>query len=456
MSVASVIDRINTDFDLYLNDLLDWLAMPSISTQPDHLADMAQAAEWICQRLTDAGLSAEILPTAGHPAVLADSGPSDAATTVLIYGHYDVQPTGNDKLWTSPAFKPVVREGAVYVRGAADNKGQVFTHVCAVRAFKAANAALPVRVKFLIEGEEEIGSPNLGAFITEHRDRLACDYVAISDTAKFDADTPAITYGTKGLVYKEVRLFGPDRDLHSGSFGGSVANPATVLTGLIASLKDDDDRITIPGFYDDVRDLTPRERELMAALPFDEDAYRVQLGSPALHGEKGYTTLERRWARPTLDVNGLYGGYGGTGAATIIPASAGAKVSMRLVPDQDPQRIAADFDEALRQRCPDGVRLEIENHGQAAAYVAPLDSPGLRAAAAAVHAGFEKKPFFIREGGTLPILPLFKSELGADSLMMGFARPDCNAHSPDEFFHLTDFQAGIRTAAHFLHQIANT
>ena len=454
MTVDRIVEHIDAHRDAHVAQLLELLKIPSISAQPAHAADMVLAAEWVRGRLDEAGLGAEVLPTAGHPVVFADSGPVEGGPTVLVYGHYDVQPIGEAEKWDSPAFEPTVRDGAIYARGAADDKGQMMTHVCAAAAWHAVANRPPVRLKFLIEGEEETGSPNLGAFVREHRDRLACECVAISDTAKLDADTPAITYGTKGLVYKEVRLFGPSKDLHSGSFGGSVANPATVLATLVASLKDDADRVTIPGFYDDVRDLTAEEHGLLSKLPFDEVAYAKQLGAPGLYGEAGYTALERRWARPTLDVNGLYGGYMGDGAATIIPASAGVKLSMRLVPQQDPERISASFDTFLGDRCPDAVRMEITTHGLATAYVAPLDSHPVRAGARAIEAGFGRRPVFIREGGTLPILPMFKSELGADSVMLGFCRPDCNAHSPNEFFHLDDFHAGIRTVAHFLDMAA--
>jgi acetylornithine deacetylase/succinyl-diaminopimelate desuccinylase-like protein len=277
----------------------------------------------------------------------------------------------------------------------------------------------------------------------------------ISDTAKLDPETPAITYGTKGLVYKEVKVFGPAKDLHSGSFGGSVANPATILTGLVAALKDEHDRILLPGFYDDVKAITDTERDAMGGSGFDEAAFIEQLGAPCAFGEAGYTVLERRWTRPTLDVNGLYGGYMGEGAATVIPASAGVKLSMRLVLDQDPERISRAFDDFLRARCPDTVRMEIETHGSAGAYVAPLDSEAMRAASRALASGFGREPARVREGGTLPILPLFKRELGAESVMMGFCRSDCNLHSPNEFFHLSDFHAGTRSAAHFLGNMSN-
>jgi acetylornithine deacetylase/succinyl-diaminopimelate desuccinylase-like protein len=440
--------------DRFVALMREFLRMPSISTDPSKAQAMADAAEWVRRRLTEYGFQADTVPTARHPAVLADSGPvSGGGPTVLVYGHYDVQPTGDESLWNSPPFEPTVRDGKIYARGAADDKGQVLTHMFSAEAWTKVAGRAPVRIKFIIEGEEEIGSPNLGALIEEHRDRLACDYVAISDTAKFSADLPAITYGTKGMVYKEIVLTGPKQDLHSGSFGGTVCNPGNVLARIIANLKDDDGRVTIPGYYDDVLPLTPKERSSMAALPFDEQDYLASVGSPALDGESGFTTLERRWARPTLDVNGLYGGFAGEGAATVLPARAGAKVSMRIVPNQDADKVSASFDAKVRALAPQGVRVEIMEHARAEAYVCPLGCPGLRAGLAAVQAGYGKKPVLIREGGTLPILPLFRRALGAESIMMGFCDPNCNAHGPNEFFAVDDLICGTRTAARFLAEV---
>ncbi|MFH0981433.1 MAG: dipeptidase [Planctomycetota bacterium] len=439
----------------YLERLKEFLRIPSISTAPESARDTRRAAEWVRNLISQCGIVAELVDTPRHPCVIGDSGPTaGGAPTVLIYGHYDVQPTGALELWKSPPFDPQIRDGRLYARGAADDKGQVLTHLLAVEAWSRVAGRLPLRVKFLIEGEEEIGSANLEPLVRARRERLACDYIALSDTAKFDEETPAITYGTKGLVYKEIRVYGPAADLHSGAFGGTVANPGNVLARIIASLKDADHRITIPGFYDDVSDITPAESAQMQRLPFDEQAYLRSLGSLTLVGESGSTTLQRRWCRPTLDVNGLFGGYMGPGAATIIPAWVGAKVSMRLVPNQDPEKIGAAFDAAVRRAAGPDVRVEIDTHGSAAAYVCPIDSPGARAAARALEAGFGRAPVFIREGGTLPILPMFKAILGADALMMGFSVPNCNLHSPNEFMVLDDFYAGIRTAAHFLKALA--
>ena len=432
-----------------------FLRFPSVSTDPELSGQTRVTGEWVRDQLAACGLEAELVETAGHPCVIADSGPADGGgATLLIYGHYDVQPAGDESLWKSEPFEPTTRDGSLFARGAADDKGQVLAHMLAVEAWLKVAKRLPIRVKFLIEGEEEIGSPNLGELVRQHRDRLACDYVVLSDTAKLDATTPAITYSTKGLVYKEIVVTGPKSDLHSGSFGGTVANPANVLAGILAGLKDGDERITIPGFYDDVRILDAGEVKMLEALPLDDADYLTMTGSPGFDGEAGYSTKIRRWARPTLDVNGLCSGFIGEGSSTIIPSKAMAKVSMRIVPDQDPEKISAAFDQAIKAAAPASVRVEVSSHASAAAYVCPLDCPGINAAVSAVEAGFRKKPVLIREGGTLPILPLFKEVLGAESIMIGFALPDSNAHGPNEFIVLDDFHAGIRTAAHFMQRLA--
>jgi succinyl-diaminopimelate desuccinylase len=446
---------IDSNKNAYLDRLQEFLRIPSISTDPARKVDTRKAGEWVHRLLTACGIKAELVETPGHPCIIGDSGPvATGGPTILLYGHYDVQPTGDESLWKSPPFEPTVRNGTLYARGSADDKGQVLTHLLAAEAWMKVVGKLPVRVKFLIEGEEEISSPNLPKIIKENRERLACDYVALSDTPKFDATTPAITYGTKGLVYKEIIVSGPKQNLHSGSYGGTLTNPGNALAVIIASLRDKENRVTIPGFYDDVKDLTPSERETLRKLSFDENAYREAMGAPLLTGEKGYTTIERRWARPTVDVNGMVGGYIAEGASTIIPAKVSAKVSMRLVPNQDPERISKAFENAVLSACPEGVTVSFLTHGACSAYVAPMDSAGMKAAADAMEAGFGKRPVFIREGGTLPILPLFKQVLGADSLMLGFCMPDCNAHGPNEFFGLSDFHNGTRTAAYFLDRLA--
>ncbi len=449
-----VIAYIDAHRESYLQRLYDLLRIQSISTDPEKTADMRKGADWVRRVFADCGMHNEIIETARHPCVYAEAK-GDKNNTALIYGHYDVQPTGDESLWKSPPFEPTLRDGCVYARGSADDKGQILAHMLAAEAWMKVAGKPPVNVKFLVEGEEEIGSPNLGKLIRDQRDRLSCQYVALSDTPKFDAKTPAITYGTKGLVYKEIVVTGPKQNLHSGSYGGTLMNPGNALSAIIATFHDAERRVTIPGFYDDVRDLSASERDAMKKLPFDEQGYLGAMGAPALIGEKGFSTIERRWARPTLDVNGMMGGFTGSGASTVIPARVMAKVSMRLVPDQNAEKISKAFDEAVLARAPQGVKVEVLTHGFCCpAYVCPLDSSGMAAAKRAVRAGFGKEPFMIREGGTLPILPLFKEVLGADSLMIGLCHPDCNAHGPNEFFCLDDFIAGIKTSAHFLSEMA--
>ncbi len=449
--IDKVIAHIESTKDAGVERLCDLLRIPSISTDPARKADVRKGAQWVHKLLTDCGMKSEIIDTAGHPCVIADGGPVDGGgPTVLVYGHYDVQPTDDESLWKSPPFEPTIRDGAIYARGSADDKGQVLAHLFAAEAWMKVAGKLPTRVKFLIEGEEEVGSAHLEKVLRDHADRLACDYVVLSDTPKFDRNTPAITYGTKGMVYKEIFVSGPKQSLHSGSYGGTLANPANAVVTIVASLRDGDNRVTIPGFYEDVRPLSVDERKRMRALPFDEAKYLESMGAPSLEGEKGYTTLERRWARPTLDVNGLVGGFIGVGASTVIPPKVAAKVSMRLVPDQDPQKISDAFDEAVRAATPKGVRVEIATHAACGAYVCPIDSAGVSAAAKAMELGFGTAPAYIREGGSLPILPLFKETLGAESLMMGLCMPDCNAHGPNEFFHIDDLHNGTKSSAYFL------
>ncbi len=460
--INKVIEYIEANRESYVERLMELLRIQSISTDPQCKEATRRAGEWIKAVFDGCGIKAELAETPGHPSVMADGGgPMDRSTaqravapTVLVYGHYDVQPTGDESLWDSPPFEPTIRDGAIYARGSADDKGQVLVHLLAAEAWMKTAGKLPVRAKYLIEGEEEISSPNLEAVIRDNRERLACDYIALSDTSKLNADTPAITYGTKGLVYKEITVYGPKQDLHSGSFGGAVGNPGNALASIIASLKDIYNRCTIPGFYDDVRELDDAEREQLLNLPFDEAAYRQSLGVDELVGERGYPTQLRKWVRPTLDVNGICGGFTGEGASTIIPAKVMAKVSMRLVPDQDPAKISQAFDQTVKAAAPAGVRVEVHTHASCGPYVSELGSPGMTAAAAAIEAAWGKAPVFMREGGSLPILPMFKEILGADSIMMGFCDPNSNVHGPNEWLGLDDFHNGIKAAAHFLDKLA--
>lgn len=453
--IDKIIAHIDGNSDVYRNRLFDFLEIPCISTDPQAKPEMKRGAEWVLKFFHDCGIEAQLCETDGHPAIIADTGEADGdAPTILVYGHYDVQPTGDLALWQSKPFEPVIRDGRLYARGSADDKGQVLTHMLAAEAWKKTAGKLPIRVKFLIEGEEEIGSPNLVALIEQQADRLACDYVCLSDTAKFSEDTPGITYGTKGMIYKEITYTAQSNDLHSGSFGGSIPNPGNALCNLITSMKTADNTVAIPGFYDAVQPNTEKELASLQSLPFDEKAYQESIGARALDGEKGFSTMERRWLRPTLDVNGLLCGFTGEGAMTIVPAKAMAKVSMRLVPDQQPEQICEAFDAFVRANTPAGIEVTIKDFTTCAPYMCPLENEGLQKAALAVEAGFGVKPAFIREGGSLPILPMFKKLLGAESIMMGFCLSTCNAHGPNEFMVMKDFEAGIRTAAHLIAKMA--
>jgi len=457
MSVDAAIAWFDEKRDAFLADLKTFLRFESISAQREHAQDMRNCASWVRDQLASAKLDAKVIPTAGHPVVFADSGPAPAAAsglTLLFYGHYDVQPPGDLKLWNSPPFDPDIRQGSIYARGSADDKGPLMTHLAAMRCWKETHPHLPVRVKFLIEGEEEIGSPNLPDFVREHADQLRCDYVVLSDTSKLDDDTPAMAYACRGLVYKEIIVDGPSHDLHSGQYGGAVANPGNMLALIIASLHDAQGKVTIPGFYDDVVPLSDEERKRLAEVAMTDAQLLEKTGSPAPAGEFGYSTNERCSARPTLDVNGITSGYTGEGSATIIPSRATAKVSMRLVAHQDPTRVSQAFDQAVRKACPPTVRLTIKDYAHCAAYMAPTDSLGMWAGVKALADSYGRRPVLTREGGTLPILPLFKEVLGADSLMLGFAVPDCNLHSPNEFFCLRDFDIGTRCVLRFLAEMA--
>lgn len=452
--IDQVLKYIEENQSQYVDRLKDFLRIPSISTESAHDGDIRKAGQWVADLLNGCGIKAEMVETEGHPCVVGDSGPVDGdSPTVLLYGHYDVQPVGERGLWNADPFEPTEVDGKIIARGSADDKGQVLAHLLAAEAWMKVAGKLPVRFKFLIEGEEEVGSPNLAPFIEKYRDRLSCDYITLSDTCKLDGDTPAITYGTKGMLYKEILLSGPVNDLHSGSFGGTVANPGNALCQIIASMKDSGNRVTIPGFYDDVVGVTDQELGMMKDLPFDEGKYAEMLGMSALDGEAGYSTLERRWARPTLDVNGLFGGFMKPGSSTIIPAKMGGKVSMRLVPNQDPDRISKAFDEFVRAAVPPGIRLEIKDHANCAAYMCPIDLPAMTAAKGAVASAFGKEPVLIREGGSLPILPMFKQILDAETIMVGLCWPNCNAHGPNEFFHKSDLWGGVRFSANFMQNL---
>jgi acetylornithine deacetylase/succinyl-diaminopimelate desuccinylase-like protein len=430
------------------------LRIPSISAQPAHDADTRRAAEFVRDDLEAIGFAAELIATKGHPIVYAERLDAPGKPTLLVYGHYDVQPPEPLEPWTSPPFEPTVRDGNLYARGATDDKGQMFTHLKAAEGWLKGVGHLPLNVKVLIEGEEEVGGANLETFVAENRARLACDYAVISDTSQFAREMPAITYGLKGLAYFEVIVRGARTDLHSGTFGGAVANPCNALAVILASLKGPDGRIAIPGFYDPVRPLDDWERAEFARLPFSESEFQASLGVPSLEGEFGYTTLERKWARPTCDVNGLYGGYQGPGPKTVLPCTAGAKLSFRLVPDQDPKTVAAQFRAHVQEVCPRGVTHEVIDHHGAPAVLVDTKTPGVRAAVRAIEAGFGTPPVFIREGGSIPVVGLLKTQLGVDTLLLGWGQNDDNLHGPNEKFALIDFHRGIKAGAHLLAELA--
>jgi acetylornithine deacetylase/succinyl-diaminopimelate desuccinylase-like protein len=442
-----------------VDTLKQFLSIPSVSTKPEHKQDMVRCAEWVRDQVARAGFDAKVMPTKGHPVVVATNEHKPRRPTVLFYGHYDVQPPEPLELWTTPPFEPTVRKDdsgydAVFARGAVDDKGQVWCHIEAAQCWNDAGGGMPVNVTMLIEGEEEIGSENLERFVSENRDMLRADVAVISDTGQFARGVPAITYGLRGLCYMEIFLTGPSHDLHSGMYGGAVANPANALCALIASLKSPDGRINIPGYYDDVVPLSSEEKKLWQALPFDEKGYLRSLGVDAAPGEAGFTNLECRWARPTCDVNGITTGYQGQGAKTVIPSKASAKVSMRLVPNQDPFKVRDAFERALRERCPKGVTVEFQNHGMAPAAIVPIDSKATRLAADALQTGFGVKPTFMREGGSIPVVGLIKKVLGIDTLLVGFGLPDDRVHSPNEKMDLDALHRGTRTAAALYERLA--
>ncbi|MCU0958490.1 MAG: dipeptidase [Pirellulaceae bacterium] len=435
------------------DELCELLRIASVSTDGQHAAEIRQAGEWVAAQLRGLGLATELIDTSGNPVVYAQSAPVAGAPVVLVYGHYDVQPPDPLGEWISPPFEPTRRNGNLYARGATDDKGQMLTHIKSAEAWIRTVGRLPVQLKFLIEGEEEVGSRGVTDLIGQEAERLACDVVVISDSCQFGPGQPAITYGLKGLAYFELRLTGPRQDLHSGTFGGAVTNPANGLTRMLASLINDVGRVQVPGFYDDVVPLSDRERQQFASLPFDESVFMQRLGVQGLAGEQGYTTLERRWARPTFDINGIWGGYQGAGSKTVLPARAGAKFSFRLVPDQDPDKIRRALREHLEPLCPPGIQMElIDMHG-ARGIVVPLDSPFMQAAATAIEQGFGRPPVFIREGGSIPIVNVFHELLGVDTLLLGWGQDDDNTHSPNEKFSLADFHRGIRTSAHLWHAL---
>ncbi len=454
MTTSPVRDRARGQRDAAFARLVDFLRIPSVSAVPAHAGDTARAAQWVAGALRDAGMDVvRVDPTAGHPVVFASLMVDPNAPTVLAYGHYDVQPPDPVEAWASPPFEPTVRDGAVWARGSSDDKGQVMAHLEAFRMFREAGVTPPVNVKFVVEGEEEVGSPNLDEWLEAHKSELAADVAVVSDTTLAGPNQPSIVVGLRGLVYMEVDVTGPNRDLHSGQFGGAVLNPIHALAEIIAALHGTAGRVTIPGFYDAVRVLTDAERAVIAAAPFDPSAHARATGEAGAWGEAGYSVRERLGARPTLDVNGVWGGWTGAGAKTVIPAAAHAKISMRLVPNQEPMDIAAKFEAHVRALAPAGVRVAVRllNHGRPC--LVSRDLPALASARTAYADVFGVEPVYMLEGGSIPVIASFAEILGVSTVLMGFGLPDDNLHAPDEHYSVENYFAGIETAIAFYEEL---
>ncbi len=440
---------INTHKERFLNELLDLLRIPSVSAKTEHKKDMITCAESVKNSLLEAGADqAMIIETDGHPIVYGEKMTDPALPTVLVYGHYDVQPADPLELWDSGPFDPIIKDGKIFARGACDDKGQFYMHVKALELMVKTNL-LKTNIKFCIEGEEEIGSPNLAKFVQANRELLKCDVILISDTAMISMDTPSIDTGVRGLSYIEVEVTGPNRDLHSGVYGGAVANPATILAKMIASCHDENNHITIPGFYDDVLNASVEERTLLAKAPFNEAPYAKDLGIDVVYGEKGYSTHERTGIRPTLEVNGIWGGYTGEGSKTVLPSKATAKISARLVPNQSSAKITAMLLEHFKKIAPPGVSVKTTEHHGGEPYLTPIDSKAYQAASKAIEKSFGKIPVPIRGGGSIPICSLFEKELGVKIVFMGFGLDSDNLHSPNEKYDLVNYYKGIETIPYF-------
>ena len=451
----SVIDYIESRRENNLNELKEFLRIPSVSAKSEHKPDIEKAAHWVADKLRAAGLDkVEIMPTKMHPLVYGESLQAPGKPTVLIYGHYDVQPAEPLDLWTSPAFEPAVRGDNLFGRGTADDKGQVHIHIKALEALRASNGKLPINVKMMVEGEEEIGSVSLWDFVCANRERLKAQALIVSDTSMLQKGVPSITYGLRGLNYYQLELTGPTQDLHSGAFGGAVPNPITILAEMIAKLHDRNFRVTVPNFYDDVAVLSRQERKALNSLPWKEKEFRKTVGAPALCGEKGYSIVEQLWTRPTLELNGTWGGYTGEGAKTVIASKAYAKLSTRLVPDQDPAKIAKSVERYIRKLLPRTVTHNFEVLSTGKPWVAAYTHPIFQKARHALETGFGKKAVFIREGGSIPFVTQMHDEFKVPCVLLGFGLPDENAHAPDEHISLENYFGGIKSVALFYEQLA--
>jgi len=456
--MQGVIDYLEQNESRFVSELCEYLRFPSVSAQPKHRSDMQACAAWLVKHCRQIGLEARLCSTPGHPIVVAKTPRGKAKGRrrphFVVYGHYDVQPPEPLELWKSPPFEPRIANGVLYARGASDNKGQNLAHLKAVEAYLKTGTELPCDITFVIEGEEEVGSSSLASFLRKHRAELACDAIVISDTGMPTLKHPALTYALRGIIGFEVTLRGPSRDLHSGIFGGTVDNPAMALCQLLGKLRDDNGHVTIPGFYEGVQPLSAYERKQFARLPFNTRDYQKFLGVPRLFGERGFTPLEQRSTRPTLEINGLTSGYQGEGSKTIVPAWARAKITVRLVPNQEPAQVMKRIGQHLKKLCPSTVRLETEwGHGAEPYLVSPT-GPQAQAALRALKSAFGYEPVLAREGGSIPIVNDFKKFLHADSLLLGLALPDCNAHSPNETFHLSCFAKGQLMAAHLWQELS--
>jgi acetylornithine deacetylase/succinyl-diaminopimelate desuccinylase-like protein len=441
--------------DANLDELKEFLRIPSVSARSEHKQDVERAANWVAEKLRAAGLdNVEIVPTKMHPLVYGESLHAPGKPTILFYGHYDVQPAEPLELWTSPAWDPTVRDGNLFGRGTADDKGQVHIHIKALESLRQVSGKLPVNVKVMIEGEEEVGSVSLWDFVQSNKERLQADALVVSDTSMLGKGVPSITYGLRGLNYYELQITGPAQDLHSGVFGGAVPNPITILAEMIAKLHDKNFRVAVPGFYDDVAALSRQERRALNSLPWKEKEFRRTVGAPALCGEKGYTIVEQLWTRPTLEVNGIWGGYTAEGAKTVIPSKAHAKISTRLVPNQDPAKIAKLVERQIRNLLPKCVTLKFEVLSTSKPWVAPYTHPIFQKAIHALQEGFGKKAVFIREGGSIPFVTQMRDTFEVPCVLIGFGLPDENAHAPDEHIALENYFGGIKAIAIFYEQLA--
>jgi len=451
------LNYIKDNNDKFLEELKELLSIPSISNSEESITDVKRCAEWLKSHLNSLGINnTKIFETEGHPIVYGDylSAGKDKPT-ILIYGHYDVQPPDPLEMWDAPPFTPVIHDGKIFGRGTADDKGQIFIHIKAIETFLKTEGKLPVNIKLIFEGEEEIGSAHLEEFISNNRDLLKADYVVISDTSMYEKGIPAICYGLRGLAYMQLDVIGPNRDLHSGTYGGGVENPINALADIISKLKSPEGKILIDGFYDDVTNLTENERLELNKLPVNTEAYKKDLDINSIKVEDGYTLIESTTARPTLDCNGIWGGYQGKGTKTIIPSQAGAKISMRLVPNQSPEKVAKLFEKYIQKITPDTIKVKVTYLHGGKPSVTQMNTPAIKAAMSALKKGFEAEPVFIKEGGSIPIVSVFEKELGADVILMGFGLPDDNIHSPNEKFDLDNFYKGIISVCYYYNELSN-